>query len=34
LSGYAAAEHARQRAGEIARSVAGVKLVNNDIRIR
>jgi osmotically-inducible protein OsmY len=34
LDGYAADEHARERAGEVARSVAGVKLVNNDLRVR
>jgi osmotically-inducible protein OsmY len=34
LDGYAADQHARERAGEVARSVAGVKLVNNDLRVR
>jgi hyperosmotically inducible periplasmic protein len=34
LSGYAAAERNRQRADGIARSVAGMNRVNNDIRIR
>jgi osmotically-inducible protein OsmY len=34
LSGYAASEHGRQRAGEVAQSVAGVEQVENDIRVR
>ena len=34
LSGFAASEHGRQRAGEIARSVAGVSQVDNDLRVR
>jgi hyperosmotically inducible protein len=34
LRGYAAAERNRQRAGEIAQSVEGVKQVENDIRVR
>lgn len=34
LSGFAASEHGRQRAGEIARSVAGVEQVDNGLRVR
>jgi osmotically-inducible protein OsmY len=34
LRGYVTTEHHRQRPGEIARSVAGVKQVDNDIRVR
>jgi hyperosmotically inducible protein len=34
LSGYAATERNRQRAGEVAQSIAGVKQVENDIRVR
>ena len=34
LSGFVRSEAERQRAGEIARSVPGVKQVNNDIRVR
>lgn len=34
LRGFATAEQDRQRAGEIAQSVAGAAQVNNDIRIR
>jgi len=34
LRGYAVTEQHRQRAGKIAESVAGVKQVDNDIRVR
>ena len=34
LSGYAATERNRQRAGDVAQSVAGVTKVENDIRVR
>ena len=34
LRGYAASEHNRQRAGEIAESIAGVKGVENNVRVR